>query len=350
MKTIKIGNSYIGDDHPPFFVAELGICHGGSVTEALDLAKIAAETGVPCIKTEMFRSADIVIDPEATCNYRIHGKLITELLTEHMQRFELSFDEHAQVRDYCKKLGVPFMTTVHDFTAVDFMKDLKADALKISSPDVMNYPLLNYIAETGIPVFMDSGSTMQYELEIAVKELRNAGCQDLVVNHNPIGHPATAENHHLRVIPRLKEVLGTPIGISDHYEGYEMVAAAAVIGANVIEKPISKDRFVEEPERNYSISTPDLPEVLEQMHKAYNALGLVEKPLTKDQIAYRNMQRVSCVTKSNLKKGDILSLDNVIFGRPCRGIPAELWSQVEGKKLRHNKDKHEFINWIDLDE
>jgi sialic acid synthase SpsE len=349
MKSIKIWDYTIDDDHPPHFVAELGICHGGSLEVALDLTKAAIEAGAHFVKTETFQRHDMVFDPSAKITHTIHDKQYTESLAEHMEKYELSYEEHHQIKKFCDELNVPFLSTAHDFKAVDFLCDIGAAGVKIASPDIIHFPLISYVAQKNLPIFLDTGGAFQYEVEMAVKAVRDRGGKDIIVNHCPAGHPAPASRHDLRIIPRLKEILSVPTGIADHFEGYEMLYAAAVIGANILEKPISMDRSAHEPERSWSVSISDLPAVISKTEMMYKALGNPERHLTEEGKKYRNRNRMACAAGMDLNQGDELNLENITFGRPRKGIGVEYWDIVSGKKLRRSKKKHDFIQWEDLD-
>jgi len=348
LKTVKIWDYVIGDEKVPFFVAELGICHEGSLDIALELTKAAIDAGAHCIKTETFQRETIVFDPSATTTYCINGTQYTTSLIDHMDKYELKYEEHHQIKKYCDEKKVPFISTAHDFKAVDFLIDIGVAAIKIASPDIVHYPLLRYIAQKKIPVFLDTGSAYQYEIELAVKHLREGGLDDIVINHNPQGHPASADQHDLRIIPRLKEIINVPIGLADHYEGYEMLYAATAIGANTLEKPVSKDRLICEPERNWSISIEDLPQVIRTVENIYYSLGKKERTILKSSEKYRSQNRVACVAAKDLKPGDIINFDNIIFGRPRKGIGVEHWDIINGRKINKIIKKHDFIQWEDI--
>jgi len=348
MQTVKIWDYTIGEGYEPFFVAELGICHQGKLDVALELTKAAFDAGANCIKTETFQRESLVFDPSATVTYTIAGKQYTSSLIEHMDKYELSFEEHHEIKKYCDKLGIPFISTAHDFKSVDFLESINAAAIKIASPDIIHYPLLRYVAKKRIPVFLDTGSAYQYEIELAVKNLRDSGLNDIVVNHNPQGHPAPANKHDLRIIQRLKDIIAVPIGLADHYEGYEMLYAAIALGANTVEKPISKDRYICEPERNWSISINDLSQVLKIIKCVYDSLGKPERVLLGSAEQYRTQNRVSCVAANDLKPGDIINFENVIFGRPRKGIGVEYWDIVNARSIKKEKKKNDFIQWEDI--
>jgi sialic acid synthase SpsE len=348
MRVVRIGEHQVGGGHPPFFVAELGICHEGSLAVALELAEAAAAAGAHCVKTEAFQRSRLVYDPSAVASFCIRGKRITMPLAELMDRYQLSLEEHHAIKRRCDELGLPFMCTAHDFQAVDFLAEIGAAAVKIASPDIVHLPLLRHAAGKGLPVFLDTGAALQWEVERAVACLGGAGLKDIVVNHNPAGHPAPAEGHDLRIMGRLRRALELPVGLADHYEGYEMAWAAAAAGADTVEKPISRDRFVEEPERNYSVSVEDLPAFLATLADFHAALGRPRRTLSAAQEEYRDNNRLACVAARDLAAGESLDLAGVTFGRPRLGIPVELWDQVEGRRLRRAKRAGEFLEWGDL--
>jgi len=349
MQKVRVGDFTLGDGAPPFFVAELGICHGGSLKVALELTEAAVQAGAHGVKTETFDHQDMVFDPSAETSYTIDGVKHVVPLAEHMAHYQLSLEEHLQIKKLCDRLGRPFISTAHNFKAVDFLAEIKAAGIKIASPDIVHYPLLRYAASKGMPIFLDTGGAVQPEVEIAVRTLRQAGCQDIVVNHNPAGHPAPAEQHDLRVIPRLRDILGTPIGLADHYEGYEMVWAATLMGADTVEKPISQDRFAPEPERNWSISIDDLAQVIDKMNSFHAALGRPERVVTPGAEEYRNQNRMACAAAVDLPAGSEINLENITFARPRLGIGVEYWDVIAGQRLRRAKKRRQFIQWEDLD-
>lgn len=349
MNVVTVGGRTIGAGAEPFFVAELGICHEGRLDVALELTRKAAAAGAHCVKTETFQRETLVYDPSATATFTIRGETLTVPLIEHMDQYGLTFEEHGRIKQECDLLGLPFMSTAHDKEAVDFLVGIGAAAIKIASPDIVHGPLLRYVAGTKLPVFLDTGSALQTEIETAVGILRANGGTQVVVNHNPAGHPSPAERHDLRIIPRLQQVLGVPVGLADHYEGYDMAWAAVAVGADTVEKPVSRDRFVPEPERNYSISIDDLPDFLRHMATIYSALGRSERTLDDKALAYRRMNRVAMVTAADLDAGTVIDETTVTFGRPRKGIGVEFFDEVKGLKLRRRLAKGSFITWTDLD-
>ncbi len=349
MDFVAIQDRLIGPGEPPYFVAELGICHGGDLDVALRLTQEAARAGAPCIKTETFQADRLIGDPSLTTSYVINNQTRTELLSEHMARFQLSFEEHHAIKKECDRLGVSFMATAHDIESVEFLKNIGAAAVKAASPDLIHIPLLRSMASSGLPVFLDTGSAHLHEILRAIMTLRGAGAKHIVINHNPAGHPAPAIQHDLLRIPQLMKLTNIPVGISDHYEGYDMLLAATALGACVLEKPVSEDRFVHEPERNWSISIQDLPRQLERIREVFLSIQpMGVNGLNPEQESYRLRNRMSLTAAKNLEPGDPVNLQHIDFSRPRKGIGVEYWDEVSGLRLRKAKKKGEFITWEDL--
>lgn len=347
-REVRIGDHVVGGGNRPFFVAELGVCHRGSVAVAKDNAKAAAEAGADCIKTELFYETE-VYDPSAVKTFSTRSGKKAVPLIEHMRRYQFTLEEHHEVKRFADELGLPFMATAHDRKRVDFLEEIGAEAIKIASPDIVHYPLIRYAAASGLALFLDTGGAYPWEVDMAVKAARDAGGQRVVVNHNPKGHPAPAQNHNLRMIRRHQRVLDLPAGLADHYDGYEMLYAAVAAGADTVEKPISEDRFIEECEHIWAISRDDLKDVIATVHAFHAALGTDAMPQAPG-LRPESPHRVALVARNDMAAGDVLTLDSVAFGKPRLGIGVEHWDALEGKRLAVARKSGDFIGYGDIAE
>lgn len=346
MNSFDIKGVKIGGGQPPYFVAELGTCHRGSVDVAKENARMAAQAGAPCVKTELFHETE-VLNPNIMKTYSIGDRRYEVPLVEHMRRYQLTLDQHREIKEYCDTLGVAFMATAHDRSRVDFLREIGADAVKIASPDIVHYPLIRYAAASGLALFLDTGGAWQHEVEMAVKAARDAGCERLVVNHNPKGHPAAARDHDLLVMDRFKKLFRCPVGLADHYDGYDMVYAAAALGADSIEKPVSENRFIEECEHIWAVTRDDLAHVIATMHVFHQSRGKHCRDMGPG-LRPRSPHRVALAAARDLAPGEPITEANVIFGKPRLGIGVEYWDEVEGRALSAAKRKGEYIRWEDL--
>lgn len=346
---VKVDNCLVGPGHPCFFIAELGVCHDGDIDLALELAEAAIAAGAHCVKTETFNKAAILGDPNVMMGYEQDGERIEISLAKHMDACELSLEEHAAVRALCAKKGVAFLATVHDFEAIDFLCEIKASAIKIASPDVVHLPLLEYAARSGLPVFMDTGACRRSEIMRAVETLRDAGAAGVVVNHNPAGHPAPAAGHALGSLKSMQGVLQTPMGLSCHYAGYEMLYAAVAAGADALEKPVSLDRRQPRPERAYSISKGDIELVVATIKEIDQAMGELTDTFTTAQLEYQQRNRMSCLASRDLAPGDLLDADTVWFARPEKGVSVADFAKIKGRTVSREIKKGAFLQWGDIE-
>lgn len=345
MTSIRFGTKILGDGFPPLFVAELGTCHRGSVEIAKENARLAVEAGADCVKTELFYEHEIA-DPSARKTYSIRGRKFDVSLLEHMRLYQFTLDQHREIKEYVDRLGVPFMATAHDFVRIDFLAGIGAEAVKIASPDIVHVPLIRHAAKSGLALFLDTGGAYQHEVEMAVRVARDAGCERLVINHNPAGHPAPADKHDLRIIPRFKELFGCPVGFADHYDGYGMAPLAVALGANVVEKPVSEDRLIEECEHIWAVSRADFSLFIASLHAAWQALGSPERRGA--GLHPENPHRVALVADRDLAPGDVIDLSTVRFGKPRLGIGVEHWDTVEGWRVLRPLGKGAYVQWGDI--
>jgi N,N'-diacetyllegionaminate synthase len=344
---IKIGNFTLGQDHLPAFIAELGICHLGDVNRAIQTVAAVFKAGGPCIvKTETFQPDKMVIDKE----HRIISKIINskgeiedmdESLLEHMERFHLTLKEHQQICEYVHKNGGAFLSTAHDYESVDFLQKIKADAIKIASPDIVHIPLLRYAAQTGLPIVLDTGGATRWEIARAVWTVRETGNEQIIVNHHPGGHPAPAEGYGLDEMVNYRTLYNTVIGTADHYHGEDMIMAAAALNSDFIEKPVTLEPNIPEPEQIYA--TP-----VERIGAVRNSLESIWKASLpqKERTGSRNASgRMSFRAARDMKAGDLINYEDTWPSRPRSGIGVENWDLVENTYLQKDISKGDDLTW-----
>ena len=342
---VKIGNIEISDNKKVLIVAELGVTHNGSVAEAKQLMKAAVEAGMDIIKCEMFVADRLVGDRnmiyKTMTNQGPYEKNYYQLLKD----LEFSKEELIELKRYADELNIPFFGTCFDFEEIDFAVENGFDAIKFSSGEITHYPLLQYGAKTGLPIFIDTGGSLLFEVEKAVMTVRNEGNENVIIMHNPSGYPAVPERTNLRMIQSIKNICNKPVGLSCHTPGRDAVIAAVAIGANAIEKPLTLDKNYYGDEHIFSLQIDEFKEYVEAIRFIEKAMGKNERFLDEFEEAIRKAGRQSLIAAIDLKEGDILSLENTRFARPNKGIIPEHIDIAIGRKIRQNIGKNEFITW-----
>ncbi len=348
-KVIQIGDKKISDDGRVFVVAELGVCHEQDVTVAEHLIEVACESGIDAVKVESFQADELVVDKTIEHEYGTSTGTRRENYYELLKRLQLSYDDYARLKRKADELGMLFFSTVHNKHSVDFMRSIGVCAFKIASPDIINYPLLRYIARMELPIFIDTGGAFVGEVDKAVIILQNEGAKDIVIMHNPSGYPAPPEKTDLRMIPAMKSLFDTFVGLSCHTPGFDMVLASVALGANVIEKPISRSRTIESPEHVFSFLDTEADEFVSKIRTMEIALGSKRRTTVNEMSLPRFIGRRGIYAARDLEAGTILSEENLILAKPWKGVSVEFIDDIIGKRLKHGLEKHMPVNWGDIE-
>jgi len=346
---VQIGEKEIGNGKKAFIVVELGVCHEQNVELAEYFIEVAKKVGADAVKVESFQADELVVDKNIEHEYGTVKGVKRENYYRLLKRLELSYDDYARLKKKADELGILFFSTVHNKYSVDFMHNIGVCAFKISSPDVINYPLLRYLATKGLPLFMDTGGGFIGEIEKAVLMLEKEGLKDLILMHNPSGYPAPPEKTDLKMIQTIKTLMDVPVGLSCHTPGFDMVIASVALGANVIEKPISRNKEIEGPEYIFSFLDTEAEEFVDKIRTTETSLGEKRRMTVNEMSLPRFIGRRGTYAAKNLDEGDVMSEKNILFAKPWKGISVEYFDEVVGKKLRRPIKKHTPICWSDLE-
>lgn len=346
---VRVGDRRIGSGEKTFVVFELGVCHEQNVELAEHFIEVAKKTGADAVKVEAFQADELVIDRSITHEYGTVSGVKRENYYQLSKRLELTFDDYARLKNKADKEGILFFSTVHNKRCVDFMESLGVCAFKLASPDIINYPLIRYVSAKGLPVFADTGGAFMSEIEKAVTEYRSAGLENLILMHNPSGYPAPPEKTDLRMIPSMKKLLDIPVGLSCHTPGFDMTVAATAIGADVIEKPISRNRHLQSPEHIFSFLDTEALEFISRIRTTEISLGKKRRDVVMEKSLPRFIGRRGIYAAKDLTAGKIISEEDVVFAKPWRGISVEFVDEVIGRKVNREINKHQPIEWRSLE-
>jgi len=343
--TVRVGPKILGDGQPAFIVVELGVCHEQDVRVAEHFIEVAAQAGADAVKVESFQADELVMDKTITHTYGTAQGQVTENYYDLLKRLELSLDDHARLKHKADECGLLFFPTVATPRCVDFFQALDVCAYKLASPDIVNHPLQRYLAGTNKPIFLDTGGSFIYEIEQAVLNLHEAGARDLIIMHNPSGYPAPPEKTDLRMIRTLKSVFRLPVGLSCHTPGFDMVMASLALGANVIEKPITRNRAIQGPEHIFSLLDREADDFVRRIRAMELALGNPRRTRVNENSLPRFTGRRGIYAARDLAPGEVLTQDDVILAKPERGISVIHLDQILGRALKETVRRHQPITW-----
>ncbi len=319
-KTIRIGHCAIGSQEPVFIIAEAGVNHNGDIALARKLVQIAKECGADCIKFQTFKAERVASVAAPKAEYQLHTTDRAESQLEMLQKLELGREHHRELMELCHDEGLVFLSTPYSFEDVDFLEELGVPAFKIASGQTVEHPFLAYVAGKGKPIILSTGLCSMVEVEEAVKVIRGAGNNELVVLQCTTDYPAALDDCNLRVIPTMERELGLPAGYSDHTESITAAIVAVGLGATVIERHLTLDRNMPGPDHKSSSDPEEFARLVKAVREASRTLGIDEKKSSDAEMKNIYGVRRSLVSKCDIKAGERFSWDNLTFKRPASGI------------------------------
>ena len=260
-----------------YVIAEAGVNHNGSLNIAKAMVDEAKYAGADCIKFQTFVSEKLVSKTAQKAEYQKQRTGNTDGQLEMLKGLELSFEEFAELSDYCKKKQIDFLSTPFDDASIEFLKALGMPKWKIPSGDITNLPHLIKIAKLGKPVLLSTGMSTMEEVSAAISALRSNGSSDITVLHCTTEYPAPIEDVNLRAMNAMGSRFGTPVGYSDHTTGIEVPIAAVALGARVIEKHFTLDKTMKGPDHQASLEPTELRDMVRAIRIIEGAMGSGEK-------------------------------------------------------------------------
>lgn len=284
---IRIGNRTIGNNRPPFIIAEMSGNHNQSLERALEIVEAATNSGVHALKLQTYTADTMTLDlsereffindPKSLWK----GKSLYDLYKEAYTPWEW----HKPIFDRCKELGIICFSTPFDETAVDFLETLNASAYKIASFENNHLPLIRKAALTGKPLIISTGMATVAEMDETVRAAREAGCKELILLKCTSTYPASPEDSNVLTIPHMKDLFNCPVGLSDHTMGIGVAVAGVALGATVIEKHFTLSRADGGVDSAFSMEPEEMKQLVEETQKAWQALGRVSYDKTEKEKA-----------------------------------------------------------------
>jgi len=348
MKSFYINNYLLDDGEPPLFLPEIGTFFNQDTAVAKEMISQLKKAGATIIKGEILHDANIALDGELEEVYLSNdGEQVIERYRNLIERKVLPLETYKEIFDHCKLEGMAFVLSVYDFKGAEFAKEIGACALKIASSNIVHRPLIEYVASLDIPMILDTGKSTLEEIARAIQWAEDAGAKNLMIQHSPEASPASIENHNMKMIKTFKSVFDRPVGLSDHFQGEEMLYVAIALGAQSIEKGIYPDGLCAEQDIHHAMPISKVSEVIKKCKEIYLALGSGMRYLRSDRNKY--ISRMGLSASVDLKPGDRLTIENVSFAFPADGIPVERWDITVNWIVRAKIPAGKSISWCDIE-
>lgn len=328
-----------------FIIAEAGINHNGSITNAKRLIDVATAAGADAVKFQTFKAEKVISKFAPKAEYQKKTTNPKESQLDMAKKLELSNSEFKELFDYCKKTGIIFLSTPFDLESIDFLVKLGLDTIKIPSGEITNLLFLRKIAGLGKKVIMSTGMSDMKEIETALNILTESGTkkEDITVLHCNTDYPTKMEDVNLFAMITIRDAFKVKVGYSDHTLGIEIPIAAVALGAMVIEKHFTLDRNMDGPDHRASLIPAELKAMIKAIRNIEKAMGDGIKEASESESKIKPIARRSIVAARDIKKGDVFTEENITVKRPGTGISPMEWDKIIGTNAKKNFSRDEII-------
>lgn len=340
---IRIGKKEISRDGPPFVLAEIGVNHDGDVAKGRELVKAAAKAGADGVKFQLFRAELLLAREAELVDYQ---KASAENAMDLLKPLELSEAQMAELIDLAHALDLAALVTPFSVELVDAVVGMKADGIKLASPDLVNLPLVERALKTPLPLVLSSGAADMSEIERSLEWC--AGKPHLLL-HCVSSYPTPDDVATLGAIAALREKFPRElIGYSDHTQGTMTAALAVSAGACFLEKHLTLDRAAKGPDHAASLEPRQLAEYVRYARMAHTMRGACEKRVQSIEEPVREQTRQSLVAVKNLPPGHVIAERDLTTKRPGTGIAAAAYREVIGRRVVREISAGAMLRWEDL--
>lgn len=346
--TFEIEGRAIGDGKPVFVIAEIGVNHNGDLALAKECVRSAASCGVDAVKFQTFRAEEFMADRELVYTYESGGGIVQEKMFDMFKRLELPAAWHEELFVYARAAGVVPLTSVADAASADMVAGIGAGALKLSSEDFINLPLMEHAARSGIPLLLSTGMADEEEVDDVLAILGAARCHQACFLHCVSVYPTRDEEVGLRRMRAIKEKVCGPVGYSDHSLGIEACVGAVALGACVLEKHFTLDRALPGPDHALSSDPAEMRRLVEAVRRTERMLGDGRIAPSVSERETRSQFRRSVVAARALKRGHVIGRDDLQLKRPGTGLRAREMPMLLGGVLRRDIGEDEIILPTDI--
>lgn len=342
MPQMRSGEYVVGDGHPAFVVAEIGQNHNGDVELAKKLIELAAMPvfdkfnqrmlqGVNAVKLTK-RDMDFELTREAFDRPYDSPNSFGATYGEHRRKLELSDEEHAELGEYAHAKGLAVIETLCAPSCTSLLDRMQVDFLKVASRDLTNVPLLEALAETGLPIILSSGMVSYEQVDTAVEVLEKHNAGPIAILHCLSEYPAQYENISLNNIPELmRRFPDKVIGYSDHSIGIVVPVAAVVLGAHIIEKHVTLSRSMKGSDHAGALEGEGLWRMVRDIRNVEESMGGSEKRLPESVTSTRYKLERSLAVRDAVPAGSRVHEDNLIMLSPGGALGWLQRAQVVGK-------------------
>ena len=341
---LTINGRTLSVENPPYVIAEVSANHNGSIERAKQTILAAYQSGADAVKIQTYTPDTMTVQ---TDNPEFHiddglwkGRSLYDLYGEAYTPFEW----HGELFAYAREIGITLFSSPFDESAVDLLHSLNAPAYKVASFELVDLPLIRYMASKGKPLLMSTGMANFEEIGEALEAARSAGCNEIALFHCISSYPTPIEAANLRSMVKLREQFGVQVGLSDHTLGTTAATVATALGATVIEKHFTLSRADGGVDSTFSLEPDELKDLMQGVTDAHASLGQASFERPSLEAGNKIFRRSIYFVKSK-KAGEVIEETDIRRIRPGYGLAPKYWDEIIGKLLAKDVNHAEAVTW-----
>lgn len=345
MKTeIKVNGRIIGDGYSTYIIAEMSGNHGGDLNRALEIIRAAKNCGADCLKVQVYTPDTMTIDSNKIFFQIEKGTWKNQNLYDLYKKAYTPWEWLPALKEESKKVGIDFLATPFDATAVDFLEKIGIDFYKTASQELTDIPLIKYVASKNKPMIVSTGMGTREEIFEAIEAIKSQSKEGFCLLKCTSAYPAPVESMNLKTIVDMKNRFKVPIGLSDHTLDSISAITSVALGANIIEKHFCLDKTFESVDSSFSMEPVELKRMIQDIRLTEKVLGEISYDSTKEEEYSRNFRR-SIFAVIDIKKGTKITKDNIRIIRPAYGLTPKNYDVLIGKTAAKDIERGTPLNW-----
>lgn len=357
---VRIGDRLVGTGHPAYIIAEIGSNFDGDLERAKHLAKLSKEAGADAYKIQNF-IAEKIVSAEGFKGLQVaHQAKWDKPVVEVYKQAEFPRAWVKELADYCRSIDIDFFSSPYDTEAVDLLEEVGVAVHKIGSGEIDNLEFLTYVAKTGKPMIVATGSATEEEVAAAVKTIRDAGNDQIILLQCVTNYPSPVKDANLRAMVRMGETYGVPYGYSDHTTGPDqggddplngstIPLASIALGGCMIEKHVTDDPTRKGPDHPFAMPIlGSFKNMIESIHALEAGMGDGVKRIMPSEEQTVVVQRRGVCTARDVKAGETLTREDLEYLRPASGLKSPEVGKAIGKKAARDLPKGTPVRLEDL--
>ena len=330
MTELQLGNKNVGDGHPAFIIAEIGINHQGDVSIAKNLIQEAKECGADAVKLQK-RSISRILTKSGLEMAYDNRNSFGKTYGEHKIALELSEADYHELNTYCKKMDIIFCASGWDEESIDFLDEMGIPFFKMASADLTNFPLPVHTAKKNKPMILSTGMADMKMVQAAYSQVNQINNQIAILQCTST-YPSAFSEVHLNVLQTfMKEFPDTVIGYSGHEQGIAIPPAAVALGAKIIERHFTLDRTLKGGDHAASLEPQGFAKMVRDIRHIEEAMGSTEKKIQESEAPVFRKLAKSIVSAVDINSGDSITADMLTTKGPGTGISPMRLNDLIGK-------------------